>query len=100
VFSGAAGSGLPDFSWHKRPKREKIYQVTKKLPNGHKVPIPNGRKIFQKAIKYTDIFHTKALQIQYPPYWDFWYENTPSGNPVLCRYVHSPSSGEMINFVS
>jgi hypothetical protein len=31
-----------------------------------------------KDIKYTNIFSSKAPKIY--PDWDFWYENTPSGN--------------------
>jgi hypothetical protein len=27
--------GLPDFSWYCIPKREKFYQITKNIPNGH-----------------------------------------------------------------
>jgi hypothetical protein len=37
-------------------------------------------KIFQMAIKYINIFHTKALK-NYPNR-DFWFENKPSGNPA------------------
>jgi hypothetical protein len=70
--------GLPDSSWHNIPKRWKIYQITTTLPHGHKICISNDRKIFQMTIKYTSIFHSKALQN-----WDFWFENTPSGNPDL-----------------
>jgi hypothetical protein len=38
------------------------------------------------VIKYTSIFHSKALDI-------FWFENTPSSNPAaldnhVCMYVH------------
>jgi hypothetical protein len=47
-------AGLPDFSWYKIPKREKYI---KWLQN-----VPNGRKIDQMAIKYTNIFHCKTLQ--------------------------------------
>jgi hypothetical protein len=43
-------SGLPELSWYNLPKREKMYQYT-----------PNGRKIDQMAIKYTNIFHCKTL---------------------------------------
>jgi hypothetical protein len=42
--------GLPDFSWHNLPKRGQIYQITSTLPNGHKIHIPNDRKIFQMDI--------------------------------------------------
>jgi hypothetical protein len=41
-------SGLPDFSWPKRTKLGKN--------------ISNGRKILQMVIKYTNIFHSKAIQ--------------------------------------
>jgi hypothetical protein len=57
---GAWQSGLPDLSWHNKPKRgnnHKIYRITTKF-----VGIPNGRKIDQMAIKYTNIFHRKTLQ--------------------------------------
>jgi hypothetical protein len=37
------------------PKRKWKYQMTKG-------PSPNGRKIFQMATKYTDIFHFNVLQ--------------------------------------
>jgi hypothetical protein len=30
-------TGLPDFSWCNKPKRGKIYQKTKNIPNGHKI---------------------------------------------------------------
>jgi hypothetical protein len=52
---------LPDFSWYSIPKRGKIYPIITKL---HKWPcnIPNDSKIFQKAITYTIIFYSKALQ--------------------------------------
>jgi hypothetical protein len=32
------------------------------------------------AIKFNNIFHSKALQNFYPS-WYFWFENKPSGNP-------------------
>jgi hypothetical protein len=40
--------------------------------------LPDGRKIVQIVIKYTNIFHHKIY-----PNWEFWYENIPSGKPVL-----------------
>jgi hypothetical protein len=40
----------------------------------------NDHKIFQMAIKYINIFHSKASKIY--PNWDFCNENIPSGNPV------------------
>jgi hypothetical protein len=45
------------------PKREKYTKSPQTIPNGHKLGIPNGRKIFQMVIKYTNIFHhSKAFQ--------------------------------------
>jgi hypothetical protein len=38
--------------------------------------------IFQMDIKYTNIFHLKALQ-NLPKYGIFGFENVPSGNPAL-----------------
>jgi hypothetical protein len=35
--------------------------------------IPNGRKIFQMTLKYTNIFYSKALQNL--PKLGFWFEN-------------------------
>jgi hypothetical protein len=55
-------AGLPDFSWHNIPKGGKIYQIITTSPNGHNIYIPNDRKIFQVTIKYTIIFHSKALK--------------------------------------
>jgi hypothetical protein len=40
----------------------KYTKIASKLPNGHKIHIPNGRTILQVAIEYTDLFHFKALQ--------------------------------------
>jgi hypothetical protein len=42
--------------------------------------IPNEREIFQMVIKYTKIFHSKALQNL--PKLGFLVENKPSGNPA------------------
>jgi hypothetical protein len=44
-----------------------IFQNGEKLPNAHNITnstssIPNGLKTFQRTIKYTNIFHSKALQ--------------------------------------
>jgi hypothetical protein len=50
---------LPDFSWHSIPKRENIYQVTTKLPNGHK---ENQMAVKFYNQKRTNILHSKALQ--------------------------------------
>jgi hypothetical protein len=53
---------LPDFSWSKRTRTEKVYQMSTNytklpyiIPNGHKLPV------YQTAVKYTKIFHSKTL---------------------------------------
>jgi hypothetical protein len=79
----------------------KIYQIATKLPNGHNIHIPNGRNIFQIAIEITNLFYSKALQnlhksgffgqnlpksgflVKIYPNRDFWFENIPSGSPVM-----------------
>jgi hypothetical protein len=33
----SVGTGLPDFSWCNIPKIEKIFQMTKHVPNDHKI---------------------------------------------------------------
>jgi hypothetical protein len=52
VFSSSPG--LPDCCWHTRPKRGKIYQITTKLPKGHKIQ--------QMTVKYSHFFHSEAHQ--------------------------------------
>jgi hypothetical protein len=59
-------------------KTENIYQMTTKYTKRPK-STPNGCKIDQMSIKYTNIFHCKTLK-NYPNL-DFWFENIPSGNP-------------------
>jgi hypothetical protein len=49
-----AQPGLPDFSWHNTPKRWKMYQIAIKLSN--------AIEIYQMAVKYSDLFHSKTLQ--------------------------------------
>jgi hypothetical protein len=50
----------------------------------------------QMGIKYTNIFHSKALQNL--PKLDFWFENIPSGNPgvgrVFFRKMHLSKSSK------
>jgi hypothetical protein len=46
-------SGLPDFSWYNIPKRGKYNKLLLNIPNGH--------KIYQIALKYTNNFHRKPL---------------------------------------
>jgi hypothetical protein len=43
-------TGLTDFSLFIIPKHWKIYQTATKLPNGHKIYVPNGCNLFQIAI--------------------------------------------------
>jgi hypothetical protein len=47
--------------------------------------ILNGRKVNQRAIKYTNSSITRPLKIN--SIWDFWFENMPSGSPVPSRYI-------------
>jgi hypothetical protein len=49
----AVRSGLPDFSWYNKPKREKMYQNGGKYTKSQNMP--NGRKIDQMDIKYNNI---------------------------------------------
>jgi hypothetical protein len=51
------------------PKLEKMYQINTKC-NKWSYNIPNIHKIFQKAIKYINIFQSKALNIC--PKLGFW----------------------------
>jgi hypothetical protein len=73
----SSSAGLPDFSWYKQTKTGKRYQ------NGHKIyqkatkytrwpqnthtrwpqNIPNGSKIDELSIKFTNIFHCKKSKI-------------------------------------
>jgi hypothetical protein len=53
-------------------KTGKIYQISAKVRNYH--------KICQMAIKYTTIFHSKAHEKL--PKVGFGFENMPSGNPT------------------
>jgi hypothetical protein len=46
--------------------------------------IPSGLITFQMSIKFTNIFHSKALQTK--PKFGFWYENIPS-DADLERYT-------------
>jgi hypothetical protein len=43
--------------------------------------IPFGRKVDKSALKqYEHLLHIARPSKIYPN-WDFWFENTPSGNP-------------------
>jgi hypothetical protein len=58
-----SSSGSPDFSWHNKAQRGKYtkYVPNYKIPKSHK-NAPNGLQIYQMVIKFTNIFHCKALQ--------------------------------------
>jgi hypothetical protein len=58
--------------WENTPNDNKIYQT------GITIYVPNS-KINRMAMKYTNIFHSKAFQNLKNR--DFWYANKPSGNP-------------------
>jgi hypothetical protein len=74
-------SGLPDFDCFNIPKRGKIYQITIKIPNGHKIYQMDLCEKDQMAVKYTNICHCNALKNL--PKKDFWFENMLSGNPGM-----------------
>jgi hypothetical protein len=46
---GWSGSRLPDFSWSKRTQTGKVYQMATNY-------------VYQMAVKYNNLFHSKALQ--------------------------------------
>jgi hypothetical protein len=79
-FKSQNGSepGLPDWPCYNIPKREKMYQITVNLPNGHKITIKytklpqNIQKGHLTALKYTNPFHCKTLENL--PKLVFWYE--------------------------
>jgi hypothetical protein len=56
-------AALPDLSWCNIPKRGKICQMTRKCTELPQV-IPNGCKMDQMAIKYTNIFYILPKFIQ------------------------------------
>jgi hypothetical protein len=75
----AGESGLPDFAWRNIPKRGKIYQITKNLPDGN--------NIYQMAVKetkcqkiYQHLSSTARPLIIYPNL-GLWFENIPYGKP-------------------
>jgi hypothetical protein len=61
ISAAYVAAGLPDFSWCNIPKREKYTKLTLKCTKWPQY-IPNGRKIDQMAIKYTNIFRCKSLK--------------------------------------
>jgi hypothetical protein len=77
IFVGSrstkSSAGLPDFIWYNIPKGAKIYQRTTKYTYQRDIVLPDDIKIYQMAIEYADIFHSKSLQNM--PELGFWYEN-------------------------
>jgi hypothetical protein len=71
--------GLPDYSWYMIPKQEKMYQMNTKRTKWS-YNIPNALKMSQIAIKYINIFPSKALQNS--PNLEFWVWKDSSGNPA------------------
>jgi hypothetical protein len=71
-------------------KREKIYQLTTKCTKLH--------KLYLMAVKYSKrSLNIPTFCIPRPskiyPNWDFWLENTPSGNlGVVCASFYQESS--------
>jgi hypothetical protein len=48
--------------------------------------VPSDHKICRMTVKYTKMFFRTPSQIYQN--WDFWYENTPSGNPGFkCQII-------------
>jgi hypothetical protein len=89
--------GLPDFFGPNIPKREKISQMTINYTRRPYIR-PNGRDIFQMAIKYNNIFHSKALQKL--PKLGFLFENKPSGNPGWKKVINKAAKSLLTGFFS
>jgi hypothetical protein len=68
---------VADFSRYNTPKWGKIYQMTTKVPNGHKI----YHLAVKMAIKIPTSSFARPSKIY--PNWDFGFENTPSGNTGL-----------------
>jgi hypothetical protein len=65
-------AGLPGLPWHKIPKWGKLYQITTKLLNDHK--IYQWAVIYSKMAKeYTTFSIPRPSKIY--PNWDFWFDN-------------------------
>jgi hypothetical protein len=57
----AMATGLPDFSWDMITKPEKCTKGTQNVPYGHRISL-KVFEILQMAIRYINIFLSKALQ--------------------------------------
>jgi hypothetical protein len=62
------------------PNNQKYAKQSENIPKGHTIYIHDRCKIFQMAIKNTNIFQSKALKIN--PNMNFWHETVTSGNPA------------------
>jgi hypothetical protein len=60
--NSGSSSGLPDISWYNTLKREKYTKWPENTYTKRPYDIPDGRNIFQKGIKCTNIFLSKALK--------------------------------------
>jgi hypothetical protein len=72
---------LPDFSWSKHSKTEKIYQFTINCTKRLYI-----HKLYQMAVKYSKLSSNVTIfsiprPSKFYPNWDFWFENKSSGNP-------------------
>jgi hypothetical protein len=79
-----AATGLPDVSCSKRTKTGEMHQMTTNYTKRTYI-IPNGCKIFQMVIKYTNISIPRTSKNC--PNWDFLHENKPSGIPGLHHLI-------------
>jgi hypothetical protein len=84
--------GLPDFFLVQNTKMGNVYQNIIKYAKWLQ-KIPNGRTIYQMAIKLTNNFHRKPLQNL--PKLGFLFEKITSGNPAATEetreYTYSVS---------
>jgi hypothetical protein len=60
-FKNRRRAGMPDLCWYMIPNAEIMYQINTKT-NQMVIRIINVHKIFQEALKYINIFQSKALQ--------------------------------------
>jgi uncharacterized membrane protein len=67
--------GLPDFSLENIPKWENMTTKYTKSPL-------NTTKGLKMAIRFTNIFHSRAFKYVDTKIGIFWYANIPSGNPA------------------
>jgi hypothetical protein len=71
--------GCQIFICSKLPKRQKYNKWPQTIPNGHKLYQMVIKYSKWSYVKYTNIYHSKALQ-KFTQIWNFGFENKPSGN--------------------